>query len=83
MHVSIRAQVRSHLEEAKLEGLYDVLVEGLKMLKQQKVSGSAALNDKFQATGKFQMSCASRPTSTAPRNAWSCCPLLTQCRPCS
>jgi hypothetical protein len=34
----------------------DVLMEGLEELKKQKVSGSSSLNEKFQATGKFQMS---------------------------
>ena len=34
----------------------EVLSDGLVELKKQKVSGSAALNDKFQGSGKFQLS---------------------------
>ena len=48
--------VRSKLEAAQLSGLADCLIQGLHELKKQKISGSAQLNDKFQATGKFQMS---------------------------
>ena len=48
--------VRSKLEAAHLSGLADCLIQGLYELKKQKISGSAQLNDKFQATGKFQMS---------------------------
>lgn len=49
-------EVQSRLEEAKLDGLTNIMLAGIMELKKQTVSGSAQLNDKFQATGKFQMS---------------------------
>ena len=48
--------VHAKLAEAQLDGMAGVLLDGLASLRTLKVSGSAALNDKFQASGKFQMS---------------------------
>ena len=49
-------EVSSRLEEAKLGGITNIMLTALMELKKQTVSGSAQLNDKFQASGKFQMS---------------------------
>ena len=51
-----REEVERRLQAVKLSGLADMLVEGIEGLKKQSVGSSAALNDKFQASGKFQMS---------------------------
>jgi len=48
--------MQQRLVDAKLDGLVECLIGGLRELKKIKFSGSAALNDKFSATGKFQMS---------------------------
>ena len=44
------------LADANLAGLTDCLCEGIEQMRQQKASSSAQLNDKFQTSGKFQMS---------------------------
>jgi len=51
-----RSEVETLLNDANLGGLADMLMAGIDALSKQKVSSSAALNDKFQASGKFQMS---------------------------
>ena len=53
-----RVDIEKLLSEAQLAGLNDVLVDGIEALSKQRVASAAVLNDKFQATGKFQMSCA-------------------------
>ena len=62
-----RTDVERLMAEASLSGLVDLLMEGIEQLSRQQVASSAALNDKFQASGKFQMSCAqaSRPAAAA------------------
>ena len=42
--------------ESGISGLAQVLIDGIHALKGQPVASSSALNDKFQASGKFQMS---------------------------
>lgn len=44
------------LVAAQLGGLADEIVRGVAALRKQETASSAQLNDKFQATGKFQMS---------------------------
>jgi hypothetical protein len=51
-----RSEIERLLNDANLGGLVEMLWEGVEALGKQKVASSAALNDKFQASGKFQMS---------------------------
>jgi hypothetical protein len=51
-----RERIEELMEEASLSGLVGVLADGVERLRSQKTASSAQLNDKFQATGKFQMS---------------------------
>ena len=51
-----RSEVERLLNDANLGGLVEMLWDGVEALGKQKVASSAALNDKFQASGKFQMS---------------------------
>jgi hypothetical protein len=50
------AQIEEMCSAAGLSGLAPLLVEGVEKLRAQKVGSSTALNDKFQASGKFEMS---------------------------
>ena len=49
-------EVEALLSDASLSGLSDALKQGIADLQKQKSSSGAALNDKFQTSGKFQMS---------------------------
>ncbi|KOO20837.1 achain structural determinant protein [Chrysochromulina tobinii] len=51
-----RSEIERLLNDANLGGLVEMLWDGVEALGKQKVASSAALNDKFQASGKFQMS---------------------------
>ena len=50
-----RETVASLLAEARLEGLTDVLMDGIDKLGRQSAASGPALNDKFQQSGKFTM----------------------------
>ena len=49
-------QIDTLLNAASLGGLVDTISAGVKKLQSQTAASSAQLNDKFQASGKFQMS---------------------------
>ena len=49
-------QIETLLNAASLGGLVDTISAGVKKLQSQTAASSAQLNDKFQASGKFQMS---------------------------
>jgi hypothetical protein len=51
-----RKDLESLLQDAQLSGLTEVLMAGVEQLSRQQVASSAQLNDKFQASGKFEMS---------------------------
>ena len=51
-----REQVEELLKAADLGGLTQLLMDGIEQLSAQPAASSAQLNDKFQASGKFQMS---------------------------
>lgn len=53
-----REQVAGMLEEAQLSGLTDIIMDGISGLQGQAAPSGAALNNKFQKTGKFTMGCA-------------------------
>ena len=50
-----RDRVTALLEEARLGGLADVLMDGLEKLHAQSAPSGSALNEKFQQSGKFTM----------------------------
>ena len=55
MRTLSRERVRELLLNAQLAGLTDVVMSGIDRLSGQAAASGAALNDKFQATGKFEM----------------------------